>query len=116
MQSSPNNRFQSQIESVENIVSAMKRKERIIEELNTPELPTASEIIKNKLLTFESLFKSAKESSALDQNTMRLTDEQKQIFEKVIEDTNRGIESHNLKVVRESIKDLESFSERIGNS
>ncbi len=115
MQSNPKNRFQPHIESVENIVSAMKTKERYVEELNSPDLPNANEIVRDKLQTFESLFQSAKEPSVLDQNTIRLTDEQKQIFEQVIEDTNKGIESHNLKVVRGSIRDLESFRECITN-
>ena len=116
MQSNPKNRFQANIESVENIVGAMKKKERYIEELNSPDFPNANEIVRDKLLTFESLFRSMKEPSVLDQNTIRLTDEQMQIFEKVIEDANKGIETHNLKVVRDSIRDLEAFRERITNS
>ncbi len=116
MQTEPNSRFQSYIKSVEEIVASMKMKERYIEELNTSDFSDASETIKNKLLTFESLFNSAEVSDVSDQNTIRLTDEQKRILEKVIEDANLGIESHNLKVVRDSIRDLESFRERISNS
>jgi hypothetical protein len=78
---------------------------RYVEEQNFPDYPNASEVIKEKLGTFQSMFDSA-----------TLTDEQKQIFAKVIEDSNRGIESHNLKVLRDSIQDLESFRERIAES
>src|SRR5579864_1151169 len=116
MQSRPNNQFQPYIESVENIVSAMRLKERYIEELNTSDFSTASENIKNKLQTFEALFESAKESNVSAQNAIMLTDAQKQLFQKIIEDANLGIESRNLKVVRDSIKNMESFRERISNS
>ncbi len=116
MQSRPNSQFQPYIESVEDIVGAMKLKEMYIEEVNTSDFADASEKIKDKLLTFEALFSSAKGPNVADQNALRLTDAQKQLFEKVIEDANLGIESHNLKVVRDSIKDLESFRERITNS
>jgi hypothetical protein len=115
MQPEPKNQFQPLIESVENIVSAMKMKERYIEELNTGGFSNASENVRNKLLIFESLFQSMKEPDNF-QNTSRLTESQKQIFEKVIEDANLGIESHNLKVVRDSIRDLESFRLRITDS
>ena len=97
--------FQPYIESVENIVGAMKQKVRYVEEQNFPDYPSASKLIKEKLVTFQSMFDSA-----------TLTDEQKQIFAKVIEDANRGIESHNLKVLRDSIQDLEAFRERIAKS
>ena len=107
--------FQPYIESVENIVGAMKQKVRYVEELNFPDYPNASEVIREKLVAFESMFKSASQHG-LDQNKIALTDEQKQIFAKVIEDANRGIESHNLKVLRDSIRDLESFRERIAES
>ena len=116
MELSPKNQFQSHIECVNEIVSAMKIKERYIEELNSPDFSNANEDVRNKLQTFESLFQSVKEPAVSDQNAIRLTEEQKQIFEKVIEDANLGIESHNLKVVRDSIRDLESFRERITNS
>jgi hypothetical protein len=116
MQSRPNNQFQPYIESVENIVSAMKLKERYVEELNSSDFTDASQNIRNKLVTFEALFASAKEPNVPDQNALRLTDAQKQLFEKVIEDANLGIESHSLKVLRTSIKDLESFPKRIINT
>jgi hypothetical protein len=112
MQSRPNDQFQPFIESVEDIVSVMKRKERYIEELNTPDLPDISEVIKEKRIAFESMFNSLKE----DRYTPRLTDDQKKLFEKVVEDTNLGIESSNLKVIRDSIRDLESFRDRLINS
>ena len=116
MQSHPNDQFQPYIESVEDIISAMKLKESIIEEVNTSDFTDASDRIRNKVITFEALFSSAKGPDVSDQNAPRLTDEQKKLFEKVIEDANLGIESHNLKVVRDSIKDLESFRVRIINS
>lgn len=94
----------------------MKEKETDVEEVNTEDFSSDSQTIKEKLETFESLFHSAKEPDALSQSAIRLTDEQKKIFEKVFEDANLGIESHSLKVIRDLIKDLESFRERISNS
>ena len=105
-------RFQPFIESVDNIVSVMKQKERYIEEQSTPDLPDISNVIRERRVAFESMFKPLKE----DQNPPRLTDDQKKLFEKVIEDANLGIESSNLKVIRDSIRDLESFRDRIINS
>src|ERR1700731_4052505 len=93
--------FQPFIESVENIVGAMKQKVRYVEELNFPDYPNASEVIREKLVTFRSMFQSALEHG-LDQNKVMLTDQQKQIFTKVIEEANIGIESHNLKALRDS--------------
>jgi len=116
MQPRPNNQFQPYIESVEDIVSAMKLKERYVEELNSSDFTDASQNIRNKLLTFETLFATAKESNVPDHNALRLTEVQKRLFEKAIEDANLGIESHSLKVLRDSIRDLESFRERIINS
>src|SRR5580704_5774103 len=115
MQPNVNKKFQPYLESVEDIVSAMKLKQRYVEEQNDADYSVASEVIRNKLLTFEGLFSSAKSLSASDKNSISLNDVQKRIFEKVIEDANLGIESHNLKVIRDSIKDLESFQERIRN-
>jgi len=112
MQSRQNERFQPFIVSVSDIVSVMKRKERYIEELNFGDFTDISHEIKEKRVAFESMFKPLKE----DQNPPRLTEDQKKLFEKVIEDANLGIESSNLKVVRDSIKDLESFRDRITNS
>ena len=112
MQSRQNDQFQPFFESVDDIVSAMKSKERYIEELNFRDLPDISSVIKEKRIVFESMFKPLNE----DQNTPRLTEDQKKLFEKVIEDANLGIESSNLKVVRDSIRDLESFRNRLINS
>ena len=116
MQPNVNKKFQPYVESVEDIVSAMKLKQRYVEEQNDADYPDASEVIRNKLLTFEGLFSSAKSNIVSDQNLINLNDAQKRIFEKVIENANLGIESHNLKVIRDSIKELESFQERIRNS
>ena len=108
MQPNVNKKFQPYVESVEAIVRAMKLKQRYVEEQNDADYPDASEVIRNKLLTFEALFSSAKSHIVSDQNSISLNEAQKRIFEKVIEDANLGIESHNLKVIRDSIKDLES--------
>ena|SRR5271157_1398506 len=116
MQSHPSSRFKPYIESVEHIIAAMKLKERHIEELNTSDFSDDSENIRKKVLAFEALFASVKESNISDQDAMRLTDSQKRVCEKVIEEANLGIESHNLKVVRDSIRDLKSFRERITSS
>ena len=112
MQREPKDRFQTYIKSVDGIITAMKEKERNVEEVNTEDFSSASQTIKEKLLAFKSLY-----NSAIDTNTQdKLTDQQKKIFEKVIEDANLGIESHSLKVIRDSIADLELFRERISNS
>jgi hypothetical protein len=115
MQSRRSNQFQPFIESVEDIISAMKLKERNIEELDTSDYSDASENIRKKLRAFEALFASAKEPGVSGQNTTKLTDAQTKLLEKVVEDANLGIESHSLKVVRDSIRDLESFRLRITN-
>ena len=111
MQPEPKDRLQPYIKSVQAIIDAMRAKERYVEEQNSEDYSDASRVIKEKLTAFESLYNSAKQ--AQNQNAMRLTDEQKKIFEKVIQDANLGIESHNLKVIRDSIRDLETFRERI---
>jgi len=117
MQSRPNNnQFHPFIETVEKIVSAMKVKERHIEELNTSDFSDDSQNIRIKLQTFQTLFASAKEPRGSDNKAIILTDKQKQILEKAVEDANLGIESHSLKVIRNSIKELESFREQITNS
>jgi hypothetical protein len=105
--------FRPFVKSVGDILEAMKTKERYIEELNTTDLPEASQTIRNKLQTFESLLKSAKVVS--DQNS-KLTDEQDMILQKVVDDTNRAIEADNLKALEISMKDLESFSQRIAST
>jgi hypothetical protein len=121
MQSSPNNRFEPYIESVDEIVSAVKQKERYIEEQNmrstaaTSDVPDTSEKIKEKLVDYRSLLDSGNPNST-DQKNNELTDGQKKILEKVIEDANRAIEADNLRAVRESLESLESFRERISSS
>lgn len=116
MQSKPNNQFQLYFKSVQDIVSAAKLKERYIEEQSTSAYVDASEKIKNELRKFEAMFTPLKNPKFSDQNSMQLTDAQKTLFEKVIEDANLAIESHNLKVIRDSIGKLESFRERLTNS
>jgi len=106
-------RFRPFVESVGDILEAMKTKERYIEELNTTDLPEASQTIRNKLQTFETLLKSAKEAS--DQDS-KLTGVQDTILQKVVDDTNKAIEADNLKALEISIKDLESFSQRIATA
>jgi hypothetical protein len=108
--------FEPYIESVGHIVDAMKRKERIIEGLNTGDYSDASRVIRENVLVFESLFSSLKDPDTMSQNKTLLSDSQKKILEKVIEDSNLGIESHDLKVIRNSIRDLESFRLQIIDS
>jgi hypothetical protein len=116
MHSQPNEQFQPYFQSVDDILSAMKLKERYIEEVNTADFSDASEKIRDKLLAFEALFSAVRQSGPSDRNSISLTGKQRALFEKVIEDANLGIESHSLKVIRDSINDLEAFRDRIINS
>ena len=111
VESTNNKKFRPYVEIVKDILETAKTKERYIEELNTTELPDISRVLRNKLQSFESLLKSAPE-----ENSIRFTPAQKQLLEQVVEDVNRAIEADNLKSLEASIKDLESFSERISRT
>jgi hypothetical protein len=91
----------------------VKLKEKYVEEQSTSAYDDASEKIKRNVKNFEAMFAALRNSNVSDQNSMKLTDAQKKLFEKVIEDANLAIESHNLKALKDSIEDLESFRERI---
>lgn len=113
MSASTKDRFRPFIENVDSILTAMKRKERIIEEQNTSDYSDASEDIKDNLKGFESQFNSVRN---LSQNGVTLTDEQMKICEKVVQDANLSIESHSLKIVRDSIRELETFRKQISST
>lgn len=114
MEPSARNPYRAYIESVEQILDALRQKERYVEELNTPDLSGATQVVRNKLREFESLYRSTESSpQAEGQNQTRLTDSQRELIEKAIVDAGRAVESNSLKVIEDSIRNLESFREQI---